>query len=580
MNPGFGEYTVDSLMPRSDRKNIPMNMYASLLSEGSQMTSIDTIEIDGTKKIHVTLTSAASPHTPACVPYNYFDKAFRKHSVSEGVTPGDGALISYEDENNNIVIPESAPLHMIVWLVLENENGLFPVDLADMAADLDDHVSENHVRNKFKLQLSEEKMIEIFEAVHRKAKIARATLLDLYNNVFRTNYSRETSDGVIHLLPEKMPEDIMQGFAYGFYRKDDTKSLQQSELDGLGGGPMSNATAHFHICAHVTMGALNEANLASKTAGFADIVDFLQQSPEYFKRSVGLVSTRPDFFGHDEVDHPHGAVLKDLLEKTNPYELLKLIDPYATIAHELMSEWLESRVRKHFETITNEVSIFQHNGGEYGRELRAVEGVELVVDPRKHASLSNERLKALMYAKATELIGQEVFPLWYDVRSLISEKVILSNQEFDDRIVEIQERHDLPNKAVAVIRRLKPTEKQIKLFLERDGLEPWQIGHAQSELSKYHRDMGELIRHFQQLYGRISSGEGNLEHLAQLLTTLQKLQLYDSDWNQGYNIPGVPGFAITHNRNQEGKYHMMIGWLLSKKGLSEAWLGAILSRPT
>ncbi len=586
INQGFPRTVVDPLKPRADRGvNSPHELYASLLNEGSQMAPIDTIQLTNNRKIHLSMTLAASPHTPLAVPYEEFDVAYRKINEQEGIEINKAPLVTYTDKNGEIVIPSSVPTHFIIWCIFEKDGVLGPIDLSDIAASLtpgpDGTIDRNAVINKFKQELSTDEQVEIFEKLHSKARIARNTILELYNTNIRNHYSTEEDGEINYLLPEKTEEDIMQGFTYGFYRGDISKMLGQTNDDGLGGGPMSNATAHYHIAADLGMDTLNKINIESKSADLNKIVSYIQETQEgnaYFKRSVDLILTRPDFFSSDPEERTTGKVLKKLLSTVDLYDILKLIDPYATIAHSLLSEWLINRSKKHFGHLSNDLRKFQHHAGDE-RELRAVEGIEIIVNGSEHANTPPLKLKAKMYSAAVEMIGKEIAPLWDSLREFIGEKVILNPNEYEARLELLSTRYELPEEMVPFLRKVKPTEKQLTNLLKRDNLTTEEKGLVNSELIKYGRDKQIQISRFNSAYIKLVDGIGTKQDLANLITSLQKLQLYDSHWNKGLNIPGVPGFAISHTRSADGNYHMMIGWLLSLKGLKEAWSGGSLSRP-
>jgi|GEM_PF-6441119 len=421
--------------------------------------------------------------------------------------------------------------------------------------------------------------MEIFAQVHRRGNIARKTFLDLYNNVIRHAFGMETPSGTVPILPEKKLEDILQGIAVGYYRGDESKDYKQFEYDHLGMGPMSNPIAHYRVTAHLPMEVINRLNLDSSHASFEDIMAVFRNDPNHFDTSIDLVHMKPDLFAPDISERGVGEVLEKMMELVDPYDLLKLIDPYATIACDVLNPWLQQQFEEVFERFASEVGQFQHHGGEYDRELRSTEGVEVVVAAEAQGSDRNIEIKSKMYARAVRVIGERVAPMWNDIRNFVAEKVILSDEESAQKLQEIQQKHNLPDKAREMIHKIKPTERQLINLMNRADISNSQREAIRSELNRYHDEQKHHARLFIDTYGKLVTGAGTIDDVALMISALQKLQLYDSDWNQGYNVPGVPSFAITHNRREDGNYHMMVGWLLSKKGLSEAWLGGILSRP-
>ena len=583
LEPGFPRYQIRPPWPRGDREFTMDQFHESLLEEGRRLGPIEEITIGENRSILVFNTSAGSTHTPLRVPYDDFDREYREQAREYGIEVPDEPLIQIK-VNGELKQAPIIPLDMLVWTMLKDETGrLMPVDLNDFAQQKqmcpEGYVDPSSPENKFKLQLSEEKIIEIFSHVHQRGDIARKTFLNLYNNVIRREFSVQTLSGKAPLLPEKHLEDILQGIAVGYYRGDESKDYDQFEYDHLGMGPMSNPIAHYRVTAHLPMEVLNRLNLNSTHASLEDIMQILRQKREYFDTSIDLVHMKPDLFAPDLSEREVGGTLRKLMEVVDPYDLLKLIDPYATIACEVLNPWLQEQFADVFADSASDVRQFQHHGGEYDRELRSTEGVEVIVDAGTFGSDTNTEIKARMYARAVRVIGERVSPMWDDIRKYVAEKVVLNDDQSAKRLNALQKKHALPDKAMELIGAIKPTERQLTNLSQRENISDQQRGNIRSTLIRYQFDKKYHAAMFGNAYGKLVNGNGTIDDVALMTSSLQKLQLYDSDWNQGFNIPGVPSFAITHNRHEDGKYHMMVGWILSKKGLSEAWLGGILARP-
>lgn len=584
LEPGFPRYQIRPPWPRGDRELTMDKFHESLLEEGRRLGPIEEITIGEDRSILVFNTCAGSPHTPLRVPYNDFDREYRVQAREQGIEVPDEPLIQIQ-VNGELSRAPIIPLDMLVWTMLKDEAGrLMPVDLNDFVQHkqicAEGYIDPNSSENKFKLQLSEEKIIEIFSQIHRRGDIARKTFLNLYNNVIRRELSVQTLSGNTPLLPEKHLEDILQGIAVGYYRGDESKDYDQFEYDHLGMGPMSNPIAHYRVTAHLPMENFNRLNLNSSHASLEDIMHILRQKSDYFDTSIDLVHMKPDLFAHDLGEREVGGALQKMMEVVDPYDLLKLIDPYATIACEVLNPWLQEQFQEIFGDFASEVRQFQHNGGEYDRELRSTEGVEVIVPAEEVGSNNNNLIKSQMYAKVVRVIGERVFPMWTDIRDYVAEKAILSDDEIAQKLQTLQQKHKLPEEAIEMIKKIKPTERQLTNLLKRGEISDGHKQKIETILLKYKSDKKYHAAAFSNAYEQLVHGEGTIDDVALMTSSLQKLQLYDSNWNRGFNIPGVPSFAITHNRLGDGNYRMMIGLLLSQKGLSEAWLGASLSRPT
>lgn len=550
-------------------------MYRGLLAEGERMSGIRTIELESGKKIHFANTLAASPHTAINVRYEDFCNTWR------GINENHGN--HFPEDNNSFMIfpdgslPDYVPLHMILFAFIEDESGIFTsLDPNDMSSPYHENESGQidfeDIRNKFKLNMTDEELKVFFNTYHEIGDINRETLLKLYNNNFRVAYSLDGNPENSSIPPKKV-SDILQGFAYGHGGPDPSKGLEKNARDGLGRGPMSTPTLHAHFCIHLTLEEIDKLNLGCSSNSMDSIVGRLIEELN-FKENLELFLMSPNFFSLYEEEKTMGGVLRRLFENVNIYDIMKMIDPYASLIYDALMEgsWLTQKADQYFRGINGEVENFVHDVGDSSREFRSVEGMQVRLP-------YGEDVKPMMYSQAVKFIGTEIAPLWADVRRYVEDKIILSEEERWARLESIKEAYGLPENTLSMIDRLRPTEKQLNILLERDNLSQEQEALLKEASIKYEWSKRKILAQFNKSYIKIIDGEGNKEDLINVIVALQKLQLYDTHFNKGHNIPGVPGFFITHNKLDDGGYNLMIGFLESQKGGMEAWTGSMVVRP-
>ncbi len=587
---GAFQEEVPSIFPRKD-----VDPY-SIYEEGTRLAGVDVVDLPDGRQIHVFSSVAASPHTLFRVPYQDYDldveeknedgtvSVIKKHLDGfKSVFKRQAAEAGYispdrEDtiENEFVVIekdgqeetPDVVPLDMLVWTMIKDTDGtLKPIDINDFASP---RTGDQNI-DKFRLQMRDDKLQEVYGHVIKRMDLASHTLLELYNINVRSE---------IPFLPEKHEDDLLQGVAIGFYRGDITKMLGQFKFDGLGKGPMSNSSTHFRTTVHLAMETIDELRQLHHGISMQDVIDFIRfkavngtlSRSIHFAENIHIHETKDSKMKRAPNYKSEPELLRELIQSNNipPIELLKLIDPYASMAHDLMSEWLAEKIQTEFGDYENSIELFAHHAGKNERAIRASEGVELTLfshDP-------DVREKAL--ARITRIIGESFSPMWEDIKQYVQEKLLLSPDEQVSKLRDIQDEYGLPDKVIVAIQRLLPTEKQIQNALASTSDES-VIQTIQSIQQKYARLKSIREKQYADCKSRIDAGDGTTADLTNMISALQTLQLFN-DWNEGYNIPGVPSFGITFHKDSQNNSHILLGWLLSMKGLAELWLGAMVIR--
>ena len=587
---GAFQEEVPSIFPRKD-----VDPY-SIYEEGSRLAGVDIVELPDGRQIHVFSSVAASPHTLFRIPYQDYDldveekqedgsmhyskkhlegfkSVFKRHASEAGYISEDRKDTI---ENEFVVIekdgqeqsPDVVPLDMLVWTMLKDTDGtLKPIDINDFASPATGDANID----KFRLQMGEQKLQEVYGHVIKRMDLAANTLLELFNVNVRSE---------IPFLPPKLEKDLLQGVAIGFYRGDITKMLGQFKYDGLGKGPMSNSSTHFRTTAHLAMETIEELRQLHHGISMQDIIDFIRfrevngelTRSMHFAENIHIHETKDSKMKRVPNYKSEPELLRELIQDNNipPIELLKLIDPYASIAHDLMSEWLAEKIQSEFADFDNTIELFAHNAGKNERVIRASEGVELTL-------LSKDpEIRELALARITRIIGETFSPMWEDIKLFVQDKLLLSPEEQSNRLKDIQDQYGLPHQVLLAVQRLLPTEKQIQNLFD-SAQDPQQIKKIRSVQHGYALLKSVKEKEYAESLAKINKGQGTSEDLTMLISALQTLQLFN-DWNEGYNIPGVPSFGITFHKDHENNSHLLLGWLLSMKGLAELWLGAMIIR--
>lgn len=582
----------DGLIPEERQKQRVREkqaaIYKAILQECNMMAGLDVVEIDDEYELVIGTSFAASPHTVLWAPTDEYSAVFREVGRKYGLTVPEGPLIvSPDSTDEEIKQPESVPLDAITWVMKRNKQNqeVTPVDINDFTTPK----TGNTDIDQYKLELTHEKMNEILEIFVKRIYITAETNLQVYNEHTRKQFP---------FLPEKKLKDILQGYLVGYFRGDGVKGFDQFYYSGEGMAPMSNPTLHGRAANHLELSIINVLNLLNRDVSMEDILSRLKgegsqkEVPENGIKPVEMV-TESLYFRNDIdfVDLKNapleektlGEVLKETLfgEKpiTNVEELLKIVDPYGTIAHDELNEWLQSIVSYTFSNVSGvEIGTFRDHTKETERELRGSEGITIKL-PTSSLPI-NEKFKVLANGLTclSEVNGIALAPMWDDIKSYVTRKYKMSSTEKEQELKRIRDTHYLPGSVMQLIDRIMPTEKQLKLVLE-GNLEEEQRHLIERKLAAYARYKKIVKYNISAYEEKIKSGKGTTDDLIGYVKAFQEGQIFDdSEMNKGFNIPGVPGLAVTFHFDEKGDTHINMGWLLSVKGLFESWMGAMVKR--
>ena len=564
-------------------------IYSAILQECSMMAGLDLVDIDDTYELVIGTSFAASPHTVLWAPTEEYSTVFRKVGRKYDLPVPDGPLIvSPDSTEHNIKQPETVPLDGITWVMKRNKHNqeVTPVDINDFTTP---KTGKPEI-DQYKLEMTHDQMNKVFEIFVKRIYVTAETNLQVYNEFTRKHFP---------FLPEKKLEDILQGYLVGYFRGDAAKGFDQFYYSGEGMAPMSNPTLHGRAANHLEISIVNTLSLLNRNLSLEEILAHLKEEGKQENQEEGDISKDKvgrkggKYFRNDidfvDLKSPPleekntGAVLRDTLfgEKpiTNVEELLKMVDPYGTIAHDELNEWLHSIVSHTFSNFKNvSIGTFRDHTKETERELRGSEGITITL-PTGHLS-TEDRFKVLAEGLTciAEVNGMALAPMWDDVKAYVTRKYILSDEQKDQELQKIQDTHLLPQHVMPLIDRIMPTEKQLTLLLQ-DNVTEDQQHIIEDKLAAYARYKKMVKYRISTVEEKIKAGQGDTDDLIDYVKAFQEGQIFDDpEMNKGFNITGVPGLAVTFHVDEQGDTHINMGWLLSVKGLFESWMGAMVKR--
>ncbi len=556
----------------TDESLTPSQINESIFNEGLRLAGTDILDIGNGKEILVFNTSVASTHTLLTVTYDEWEESLRRQAEEVGISVPEGILIEGRTSNDiKSSPPTHVPLDMVTWaLVRDKETQTYwPCDINDLTSER----TGNEEIDKFKLGLTDKQLKKLDLAIVKRNRLAANTLLDLHNNILCQ---------AMPFLREKNEEDLLIGGLSGYYRGDEAKNLDQFDYDHRGKGPMSNPTLHFRITDHFTMKDANILDQENPHLAFLDSIKLLgQKYPDYFKGGIDMLAIKPESLAERTWPEILGDFIKD--PRFTPYDLIKSVDPFGSLAHNYLGKWLENELDRIFQYIPHATALFADHTEDYERELRVSEGATIRFTSRLKDVKVQNSLTAIGLAEISKWIGRRLYPMWDEVNYYVQNKIVLSKAEKKSYLLDLQRKYALPDEFMQSITRIRPTQKQLEIVRDSIPQDDQRRIKIVKRLDAYSRQRQHVIEAISFLTEKLEQNEGTFDDLIDLLTWIQAGQIFDySDTgekiNQGYNIPGTPGTAITYQYDNTGRLIFNVGWVLSTKGLSELWLGTILKR--
>lgn len=584
-----------------------------ILDEIRAFGEITRVKIDEHRAILVGTTFAAAPHTPFTVPYGAMQTALHTHS---------------QKENSPIHVNEHpagqpktiSPTNFVHWLILEEQNSsgiptYTPIDLFDLAGAFDEYegtdscrakemLIQPQERNLTPLKLDVEKKTTIYQSVLDRLRLSNSVLLDLYNNTILPQLNELLQiDPIlnkrgIHLqLSEKSYNDAAGYFAAGFWRGNNERRLSQKNLDGLGGGPQSLLTAHFHSNIHfdlehvLTVLARNQCNDTLR-----HVISILFGSESEFLKHGQLEIIDDLHQARNGQETDRGEAVKEFYKNVDIESLVKQTDIYGTEFYHIFEKWMLERLNSCEHPITN-IDSFKHHTQD-SIIMRHAEGWELTIQ---------ENMPDFMIH--FEGILKELNHVWIETqdalfRSLYDEKGSGFYQptstgekrvKNDKHFRQIQQKYNLPDAYVVAAMRLKPTRKQLIMWQNLIGEQNTTITQ---DIALMEKRAQQLATRYHTISQKIIDGHGSSTDLTKLIALRYQLERHNGYMNlEGnwypenvdtarnkliylgkYNIPNLPSFGVSIITSDTDSVRVLIGPLLSEKGLGEQILGELIVR--
>jgi hypothetical protein len=651
--------------PRADAdKNLTVfESLDKIHDEGLRMGAVDSIEItdDGEAIAQVCSTFAASSHTVFAVPYQkgkeYWENQIAKYK--EYLIPqGQDIVVGTENGHAKFL-----PMQLITWVMLKVKSDtsakgyvMVPVDIYQIAQAQQDGSHQVKIKGldpsspdaDTTYTLPEEKVKEIYKAIEKHTDLHTNYLKELYNDYVRIEINKYLERENMTLGPKEIV-DIANTMALGYFRdkKEDT---------GMGGGPQSNSTTHVHTTAYPDLDELRRLIVAKVRAEPVRVNDLvsIEECPGYslelmHKVAKWLVS-KPDITDEElvtilgnepEIDNitdwlrnfrqwtgdrniDKDAVRKAIVHQArkvgdtmvtigrlfnqgeavlgrltfSPELIFKQVDPYSTIFHGVMDDWVKEKLASIFagtELTGTGISSFVHHTEPHRFNMRMAEGWTVEVKDNDFVKL-NEKLNEFLHDMSNLWVqAHDVWKDWYIHRN---EK----GKRYDAILRQLQdEPYKLSLDALSIIKRIMPTDQQLRSWLEQETLTEIETKQLMRKLGARESDKLITRAHKHIKEGKLETRAANVG-LYQVLGDWEvvngnvftqispertrdmrdaegkKAGVEELRFNTGYNIPGVPGFGITYERIPGGGWKLFICPLLSEKALAEIYAGVVIKR--
>lgn len=502
--------------------------------------------------------------------------------------------------------------------------------------------------------LPEEKIKEVYKAIEKHTNLHTNYLKELYNDYVRTEINKFLEvEGIT--LGEKQLVDIANTMALGYFR-------DKKEETGEGGGPQSNGTTHIHTTAYPDLDELRRLiveKVRTEPARVKDLIP-IQECPGYsvelMHRVAQWLVSEPGMTDEELVvrlgEEPAIEDITDWLRKIkqwtgdrdidmdavkravvhqarkvgdtmvsigklfnlgdpvlgnltfedpktfSPELIFKQVDPYSTIFHGAMDDWVKDRLASIFagtELAGEGITSFVHHTEPHRFNMRMAEGWTVEVKEDDFVRL-NEKLNVFLHDMSNLWVrAHEVWEEWYIHRNEKGER--------DDTILrQLQgEPYSLSTDAISVIKRIMPTDQQLSGWLNKGQLSDIEreklnrklktrrnselIARARKGIQKGALETRATNVGLYQVLGDWQVVDGNVytkippEQTRDIRDTEgKKVGVEELRFNTGFNIPGVPGFGITYERIPGGGWKLFICPLLSEKALAEIYAGAVIKR--
>jgi len=617
------------ILERGDKRLPLRESMEKIYQEGQSMKAVESIYItpDHSVSFEVFSTIAASPHTIIAFPHDIFAPQWQKTLESHPEFTGNQSKSFIEGTDDGHA--KNVPAQLITWVMLKKINSqdprgyeLTPVDAFDFAAAREGHEDANSkILKTTNLSIDD----ATFKDLYRSVKKHMDMHTDFFNNLFDSYANEKINErlGEIGIQTgEKAVWDINNATVVGHYRG-------HIEDDGLGGGPQSHPTFHTHTVVYPDLNEIRKRIVRkvmtpeTKKSDFLTISNTPVFNPEILYKIASILKLKPDI-SHEQIaemintdidtitdilKNKYGwsgerikdeeAVREALIAKADeinatlhdfkslfkkpeppilgdidffdpnnckPETVFKQIDPYASVFFQIMGNNISEQLQQRFAPLGGSISTFDHLSEKDGFDMRTSEGWNITFQNEDFESINLELNDFFNHMRHLWIDSGNAWKNWY-----------ISKDEED--LLVVQNSYGLPDEAVAAIKQLHPTNKQLERWIMQDEMDEKQRDDLIRELKK-RRDPILL----QKIAARLQNGGPLIDRTYLFGLTqgfdgkyLDESELREIPFNQGYNIPGLPSFGVTFEK-KDGGCAVLVSPIMGLRAMAEERTGATLIR--
>ena len=623
---------TNRMLPRADNIKLTHEALRDIYQEGLRMGAVDSIRVSDEITAEVSSTVPAAGHTPYGIAHKKAQDCWDKTLVGHAnyVRPSDfdspHMVVGLEDGHAQYV-----PAQLITWLMLKLKTGpdpkdyvMAPIDVYELAQSAQDgEISIRFNNEEKRVRIDNDMLTQIYASVEEHLKIHEEYLTSAYNQHILPEMNRRLEKLEIKLGERKIGS-LVHTMALG-YSRDEKKET------GIGGGVQSNPTAHMHTTMYPDLDELRRLVISSFIPEPERVPDTqaIESSGKFsakaiYRTAVKLDANRqiPDeeliaelkqytdiklihkwlreqrgWTGEDEEDID--AIKRALLQlvkgvdnvmvgmkkvfafgepvlgglsfedpedskKVPPHVIFKQVDPYSTIFHKHMDSWVQEELHEAFGDLgvsQDQISSFKWETKEHRFDMRVTEGWELTVPDSDFTTVNLSLNKFLGKMNTLWQEGREAWTTWQTRRD-------------ETQLQELQSKYNLTPEVVKLIKKILPTDQQLKHWLtytppgasddDMQRLEAQILKRMRPEMRA--RAMRAIENHPDLSMRVLASGIFEVLENGPIEGTIYQVNGYR--FNHGLNIPGVPSFGIAYEQ-MKGGWKIRIHPLISEKGLAE-----------
>lgn len=252
------------------------------------------------------------------------------------------------------------------------------------------------------------------------------------------------------------------------------------------------------------------------------------------------------------------------VDNVSPHMLFKQVDPYATMFHEIMDEWVQRKLGNAFHASAGEaptITSFHWDKKEYRFDMRVTEGWEIRVP---QGSMAEVQVQLNAFLAKMNVLWQESQSAWEQWKVRKDETLLCA----------LQKNHNLPDTAIDAIKRIHPTDQQLRAWIQ--DIDPTTEPDVYVRLTnllerrtrpEFRRRLAKnIVNHRDTAWRVTAAGFGQIFEGGEQVQVDGETN--ESVFNKGLNIPGRPSFGIFYE-HANGGWIIRIHPLMGEKALAE-----------